>query len=209
LYRLTWASSATENGVVNMRKGAGWLLGMSIGVSVIGCETVPPGEAAASKTCGVRYVEILDRDFLELEGGDWRYTQHAGERSFTLSSSQGELEITRISGQPWMIFRQSIPIDVKTGQTLIYSAELKGDIAVEPALHAFEHVAGLLLQPGAASSSAVLAEHVPNQGVWDWQPVSIQRKALMDSESVAVGFVHQAGGTLWARNPKLAIMDCQ
>ena len=92
--------------------------------------------------------------------------------------------------------------------TWVFSAELKGQVETEPVLHGFEHVAGLFLQPATSPMSAKMAAHEPNQGVWDWQRIEVTAPVLPGSKVVQAGFVHQAGGSLWARNPSLVLMEC-
>ena len=139
-------------------------------------------------------------------GRSWRMVQHTGERSFDISVDAGTLKIERIAREPWMLYRQTVEAAKLSGVRLRYSAELKGDAPGEPMLHGFEHVAGLYIKAGR--EPARLADHQPNVDQWDWQAVTIEEQIPAGVTSVRVGFVHQAGGTLWARNPSLVIVDC-
>lgn len=136
----------------------------------------------------------------------WRQAQHTGERSFDVTAEDGTLQMERIATEPWMLYRQTVQSAALSGATVRYSAELKGDAPGEPMLHGFDHVAGLYIKAGRAP--ARLADHTPNVGQWDWQVVTIEEKIPEGVTSTRVGFVHQAGGTLWARNPSLVIVDC-
>ena len=140
--------------------------------------------------------------------GDWIYTQHAGEKSFGVRIDQGVLKIVRIGPEPWMVYRQRVPLSSTPAQRLRFSAELKGEILFTPPDHTWEHVAGLYLQL-RPSAYASVAEHLPNQGVWEWQEVAIEIDVPIYTTHAFVGFTHQGGGTLWARNPSLVLLDCQ
>ena len=162
-----------------------------------------PGECKESDNL------LLDTTF-ELSGEAtrvWRYSQHTGERSFVYAAEDGELELTRISGQPWMILKQRLSNSELSGARIRFSAELKGDLPAEPKIHAFEHKAGLYLRLGRGR--AELADHDYNVGSFDWQRIELDRQLPSSLSRLEAGFVHQAGGTLWARNPKLVIVTCE
>ena len=155
---------------------------------------------------------LADVEFQGLDDGTWSYIQHAGERSFAVTSASGELRLTRIGTQPWMLLLQEIALpegSSKTNRTLVLSADLKGMIEAEPALHAFDHNAGLFLQPASSPMSAKSAEHTPNRGVWDWQRVVVESPVSKGRTTIKAGFIHKAGGSLWARNPSLVLMKCE
>ena len=139
-------------------------------------------------------------------GRGWRMAQHTGELSFDVSVEEGVLRMERIGEEPWMLYRSTLQSAELGGATIRYSAELKGDAPGEPRLHGFDHIAGLYVKVGRVR--AQLADHEPNVGQWDWQYVTIEEQIPAGVDSVRVGFVHQAGGTLWARNPSLVIVDC-
>ena len=136
----------------------------------------------------------------------WRMAQHTGELSFSMESTDGMLEIRRIATQPWMLLRQNVDDARLSGATIRYTADLKGDLPSEPRLHGFDHIGGLYLKIGR--DSALLAEHEPNADQWDWQTFSYEEQVPLGETSLRAGFIHQSGGTLWARNPSLVILDC-
>ena len=174
-------------------------------------ESTAVDRSAAKADCLVSQNLLADLRFVELNESVWAYSQHAGDRSFSVTSAQGELAITRTGVEPWMLLKQKVAVPEITpdlSAKWIFSAELKGQVETEPVLHGFEHVAGLFLQPAASPMSAKMAEHAPNQGVWDWQRVEVMAPVLPSSKFVQAGFAHQAGGTLWARNPSLVLMEC-
>ena len=141
--------------------------------------------------------------------GDWIYTQHAGEPSFTVSNENAELEMTRIAGEPWMMFRQKVSLPPGNEGTLRLSADLKGAVQTEPLVHGLPHVSGLYLQAGSRGDQANSANHQPNSGSWDWKRISVTVPRAPGSTYAWAGFIHQGGGSLWARNPSLVLIDCQ
>ena len=174
-------------------------------------ESTAVDRSATKADCMVSQNLLVDLRFVELNESVWAYTQHSGDRSFSVSSEQGDLAITRTGVEPWMLLKQKVAVPESNPDligTWVFSAELKGQVETEPVLHAFEHVAGLFLQPAASPMSAKMADHAPNQGVWDWQRIEVTAPVLPGSKVVQAGFVHQAGGSLWARNPSLVLMEC-
>ena len=152
---------------------------------------------------------LKNTDFSAIDGGGWVADLHGGVPSFNVSSSMGVLQLERIGPEPWMTYRQWADIEGRNTGKLIFTAELKGDLQSQPKLHAFKHVAGLWLQPGGSVRSALVAEHEPNDGVWDWQTVSMEADVVPNSSKAVAGFIHQTGGTLWVRNPRLVWSDCE
>ena len=143
------------------------------------------------------------------ESSDWIYTQHAGETSFRVTGDESVLEITRIAGEPWVIYQQKVDLPPGNAGVLLFSADLRGAIETEPPIHGFEHVAGLYLQSGNRADLASIADHQPNKGDWDWQRISVRVPRIFGSTYAWAGFVHQGGGgSLWARNPSLVLMEC-
>ena len=174
-------------------------------------ESTAVHRSAARADCVVSDNLLADLAFEEIDKGGWAYSQHTGDRSFRVSSEQGELAITRTGVEPWMLLKQKVALPQTNPEligTWVFSAELKGQVDTDPVLHGFEHVAGLLLQPATSPMSAKMADHAPNQGVWDWQRIEVTAPVLPGSKVVQAGFVHQAGGSLWARNPSLVLMEC-
>lgn len=174
-------------------------------------ESTAVDRSAAGADCVVSDNLLADLAFEEIDKGGWAYSQHSGDRSFRVSSEQGELAITRTGVEPWMLLKQKVALPQTNPEligTWVFSAELKGQVETDPVLHGFEHVAGLLLQPATSPMSAKVAEHEPNQGAWDWQRIEVTAPVLPGHKVVQAGFVHQAGGSLWARNPSLVLMEC-
>ena len=184
---------------------------------LFGCATgSPPSDPSAAaesaldnRRCTPSENLLVDTGFTR--EGDyaraWRMAQHTGELSFSTEADEGVLEIRRISLEPWMLLRQTVKDSRLSGATILYSAELKGDLPSEPKLHGFDHIGGLYLKVGR--DKAQLAEHEPNAERWDWQTFSYEQEIPEGITSLKAGFVHQSGGVLWAKNPSLVILDCQ
>ena len=184
---------------------------------LFGCATgSPPSDPSAAsergldnRRCTASENLLVDTDFTR--EGDyaraWRMAQHTGELSFSAEANEGVLEIRRISLEPWMLLRQTVKDSRLSGATIVFTAELKGDLPSEPKLHGFDHIGGLYLRVGR--EKAQLAEHEPNAEQWDWQTFSYEQEIPEGITSLKAGFVHQSGGVLWAKNPSLVILDCQ
>ena len=128
---------------------------------------------------------------------------------FSVAVQAGELEMTRIGVEPWMVIQQRVSLSGRKGGILRFSADLRGAVTTEPLIHAFPHIAGLYLQSGARASEANAADHYPNYGEWDWQSFEVSVPRGPADTYALVGFSHQGGGSLWARNPSLVLVDCQ
>ena len=170
---------------------------------------VPGTSAAKPESCGGNKNLFEDHSFTRIHEGDglWVYTQHTGNPSFDLLVSDGELEIRRIDQEPWMILAQSVTDASFGGATVRFSVELKGNAPAQPRIHGFSHVAGLYLKMGHRRD-VILADHNPNSGTWDWQAVTLEKAIPEGITNISVGFVHQSGGSIWARNPILEFADC-
>lgn len=170
-------------------------------------EDAPVNSTQTGVSCSESQNLLVDTRFQNLGQGSWAYVQHSGPQSFSFTSEQGELELARTGDEPWMLLTQQVALpalDPDKRHTLVLSAELKGDVPTEPELHGFEHKAGLFMRSGAPS----MAEHEPNNGVWDWQRIDVSEAVLSGKTRVQAGFLHQGGGTLWARDPSLKLVAC-
>ena len=178
-------------------------------ISILGGCSVAPTEEVAHQTCRESENWLSDTTFTRLETNEdpWFYNQHAGERSFLFTSEAGTLTLQRTGDEPWMILRQTVMSDKFAGATVRFSAQLKGDVATQPLLHGFEHKAGLYFNVGQRRDP-ILADHFPNSGEWEWQPVSVSRVIPESEHEIQVGFLHQGGGTMWVKEPKLVIDSC-
>lgn len=202
---------------MNQHCRMGVVLGLVIGITqILGCanssQEMTGGKSAFNEAdtnqCVTTGNLLQDTDFSDRDGAVWIAAQHTGAPSFSVTSAQGVLQLERTGPEPWMTYLQWADIEGGENGKLILAAELKGDLRSEHALHAFKHVGGLWLQPGSSVRSALIAEHEPNDGVWDWQTVSVEADVVPGSKTAVAGFVHQAAGTLWVRNPTLIWTDC-
>lgn len=179
-----------------------------------GCSPSPtnPGSppSALKESDGCLGAENLLEDVELTLAGDrdqrWELSQHTGPLSFELFSSDGELSIARIGSEPWMLLKQTVQDPRLAGSTLIYSVELKGEGL--SGNFGFEPKAGLYTRIGTGGR-AKLAPQSPNTGDWDWQPFTEQIELPAAVDRVQVGFVHQTGGSLGARNPRLSLYACE
>lgn len=190
-----------------------WLSVMSAVLLQFGCASAPPENNNAAKLsaqeCEGFEALLVDSVFETLlqEGGVWRYRQHAGETSFSLSANDAQLDFERTGGEPWAIVRQTITDSRLSGRVVRYSAELKGDISDE-VRHGFGAKSGLFLRLGPRPD-ANMADHEPNVGQWDWQRVTVEARVPEVFDYVEVGFIYQGGeGMLSARAPKIELAEC-
>lgn len=174
----------------------------SAGGAAINDSPSPAGECTTSENL------LKNPDFKVSEQQHWLYSQHAGETSFNTQVDDGVLEMFRTGPEPWMIYRQRVPLSVDSPAKLRLTAELKGQVSFDPPEHEWEHHAGLFMQLKPSSKSSV-ADHTPNRGVWDWQEVAVELDVPRHSTHAFVGFTHQGGGSLWARNPSLVLIVCE
>lgn len=151
---------------------------------------------------------LQDADFaLEAENRraqHWTGLQHAGERSFNASISNGELTITKFATQPWYLFRQRLKGEDLAGKKMVFSAELKLDIHAPATPHGFKVGGGLNLVARSERGKIVLhsiLNHEPILGTHDWHQARVTVQLPADTTMVEVGFLHQADGTLQVRKP--------
>ena len=152
---------------------------------------------------------ITDPAFITINdaSSQWRYRQHTGKKSFSLTTEEGVLTIKRVGPEPWAIFRQTIEDERLKGATIRFTADLQGDVSSD-VTHFFGAKAGLFLQV-AKYPDAYMGDQDPSNGQWDWQTFSVTQTIPEEVSVVHVGFIHQAGeGVIEARNPSLVLVDC-
>jgi len=210
----TWFSGLYSNALTVVRATGVMMMAGAIGacaggqVETGGDAVVSENQANGARGCTQSENLLLDTEFSETRGGVWTFRQHTGEISFSVEREDGGILINKFGKEPWMLYTQSVAFPVSGDATLRFSAELKGQIEYEPPLHGFDHIAGLFLQPGKSRSASRVATHQPNRGQWDWQTMTIEAALLPGATSAQAGFVHQGGGSLWARNPSLVVIQC-
>ena len=188
------------------------LMGL-IFVNVLGCANVSEEgatlEPLSSEECETFSSLLIDPEFQTWRdtGSAWRYKQHTGAQSFDVTLDEAELAITRIGTEPWAIYTQKVTDSRLSGRIVRYSAEIKGDVALETT-HGFPSKAGLFLRVGPRPD-AVMADHEPNVGEWGWQRITVERAVPEIFDYIEVGFIYQAGeGTLMARAPRISLAEC-
>ena len=155
---------------------------------------------------------LMQTNFAQVEGQRyaWRSSQHSSKSSFQLAVTDGVLAITQAASEPWFVFKQSVDVTNLGGKYLQFSAEMRGNIEVDPKLHGFEHKAGLYFRVTTSDRErqSFSGDQKPNTGDWDWQPFASIIEAPLNILKLEVGFFHQAGGVLYAKNPSLVILEC-
>jgi hypothetical protein len=147
----------------------------------------------------------------------WRLSQHAGPRSYEWAVDEGVLSVTRIGPEPWGQATQSIPAADLVGRTLVFSAELSGNLAADSAETVERTGIGVrvrgtspdvpaMLGPSAIQLSATGAPALP-PGKLDWSEQRVEFRVPEGAEEVEVAIRLGTGGTLRARNPRLLLQD--
>ena len=97
----------------------------------------PPGSLDPTKanglSCGASPELITDPSFTTINatGSQWRYSQHAGDRSFTVDAREGTITLKTIGSEPWAMFRQTITDERLDGANIRYTSDLRGDVSSE------------------------------------------------------------------------------
>lgn len=140
-----------------------------------------------------------------LHSGAWRYSQHAGDKSFEYSARDGVLTFEKVGSESWGLLTQRVDTEELDGKRVEYSAELKLDLDDPIEAHGFGYGGGLSLL--AKTNNRVVLDssldHEPHMGVHDWQEVRVVIDLPKGISSLRVGFLHQAGGKYQVRNPSL------
>ena len=144
----------------------------------------------------------------------WSSSEHAAGQSFKYSVSNGELLIEKTGIEPWFIMTQILSREDIPGRKVVFSAEIKLDMQPPAIPHGFKQGGGLTINAMANGKPVVrsLMEHEPHMGTTDWQPVQVVVDLPKRIESVRLGFIHQADGSISIRKPSLqrvAKGDCE
>mgnify|MGYP001818286326 CR=1 FL=1 len=143
---------------------------------------------------------------------EWLSSEHAAGQTFEYSASDGILKIFKTGGEPWFLLTQSPDPATLGGKRITFGAELKLDLQ-KPTDHAFTPGGGLALlarKGGKVVINSTL-DHEPRLGTTEWLPMSITVKIPPGTDTLRVGFLHQAEGTLRVRKPFLKLAakeDC-
>ena len=138
----------------------------------------------------------------------WRYSQHAGDRSFRYGAKQGTLSFEKTGSEPWALLAQSIDAKRTRGKRIEFSAELKLDLKEPVTTRGFGYGAGLslLVKHNNRLRLSSSFDHEPHMGEHDWQTARVVADIPKGSTFLRAGFVHQAGGSFQVRNPQLRIV---
>ena len=164
-------------------------------VNVLGCANVSEDgstvERLSSEECEAFASLLIDPEFQTWRGtvSPWRYKQHTGAQSFDVALEGNELAFSRIGDEPWMTFTQKVTDSRLAGRVVRYSAETKGDVAFATT-PGFPSKAGLFLKVGPRPD-AVMADHDPNVGEWEWQRITVERAVPEIFDYIEVGFIYR------------------
>ena len=155
---------------------------------------------------------LKQADFAQVAGElyAWRSRQHSSQPSFELAIEEDVLTITQAGSEPWFVFKQTVDKARVAGKRVMISADMRGDIKTEPKVHGFEYKAGLYYRVVTSDreSQSFSGDQQPNIGEWDWRNFEVELEMPQNLRSFEVGFFHQAGGVLYAKNPSLVILEC-
>ena len=183
-------------------------------LSAQGMPKVSTGVASADSGSECQRSENLlkQADFSQVAGERyaWRSMQHSSQPSFVLAIEEDVLTITQAGSEPWFVFKQAVDTAQVAGKRVMLSADMRGDIKTEPRTHGFEYKAGLYYRVVTSdrSSQSFSGDQQPNIGEWDWRSFEVEVQVPQNLRSLEIGFFHQAGGVLYAKNPSLVILEC-
>ncbi len=139
----------------------------------------------------------------------WGTLQHAGEKSFEYTIENDELTIKKIGTQPWGIFRQRLRTSDLDGARMAFTAELKMDLGPDGSL--MRPIGGGLNLIARSGNNKILLRsklnHEPRLGKTDWLPVRVIVDIPETTETIELGFLHQASGVLQVRKPSFHRVD--
>ena len=138
----------------------------------------------------------------------WRYSQHAGEKSFIYSAQNGILRFEKTGDEPWALLTQNADTESTKGQRIEYSAELKLDLKDPRTTHGFGYGAGLSLM-AKKNNRVILSsslDHEPHMGIHGWHTARVIADLPKGTTYLRLGFLHQAGGSFQIRNPSLRLV---
>ncbi|QFU74307.1 hypothetical protein EY643_00835 [Halioglobus maricola] len=139
----------------------------------------------------------------------WSASGHANSEAFSYSANDGTLEITQVGSEPWFLLSQSPDMAALAGKTIEYTAELKLDLTESTHPHKFKLGGGLALLGKKYNKNVLRAHfpHEPHMGTHDWFTARVVAEIPPRTDFLRVSIMHQAGGSLQARNPSLRIVE--
>lgn len=141
----------------------------------------------------------------------WEMLEHSRGKSFTFTAdSQGarsapsSLRIHRYGDEDWGLLRQMVPVRPEWRGR---KARLSGYLRSEGA----DHFGGALIVQARGAGDAVLTwDHMPERrvfGTTPWAPFRVEVKVPPAAQQLLVGVMLEGGGTLWADDVLLEIVD--
>lgn len=140
----------------------------------------------------------------------WVGSQHAGEKSYDVESGDGGLTIIKTGTQPWYYLRQNLAAKEIAGKKLALTVELKLNLQQSRRATVGGGVKIVARSSGLQGRKLLLRstfDHQPRNGKTDWFPVQVVVQLPGETDTVEVGFLHQADGTLQVRNPSFQLVD--
>jgi hypothetical protein len=157
---------------------------------------------------------LRDSEFATVGGNGgprvWSGKRHAKSGSFETRAEDGILTIAKIGPEPWFYYTQKVKTAELGGKTVRYTAQLKLDTTEPVPPHSFNYESGLYLTAdnlGRRTIFRSLAEQTPRFGQSDWFEASLEFQLPDSAATLAVGFLHQAGGSFQVERPTLVIVN--
>lgn len=149
----------------------------------------------------------------------WLINQHAGDKTYIVETKpDGVLEINNFGKQYWMSLIQRFPAEQLVGQEIEFSVEIKLNLDPSDWLATLEPGGGLNIvvrgtEPGGHNRKALLYRSVmpnePRHGQVDWHRISHQFTIPEGANLLELGFLHQAHGEMWLRDPQVKLVNPQ
>lgn len=147
----------------------------------------------------------------------WLIHQHAGDKTYIVETKpDGVLEINNFGKQYWMSLIQRYPAEELVGHEVEFSVDIKLNLDPTDWLTTLEPGGGLNIvvrgtKDGGHNRKALLYRSVmpnePRHGQVDWRRISHRFSIPEGANLLEVGFLHQAHGEMWLRNPELTLID--
>ncbi|AQA17165.1 hypothetical protein BST95_01955 [Halioglobus japonicus] len=156
---------------------------------------------------------LEDPGFNQLTGArrdrKWFASAHANSKAFTYAADNGTLTITQVGSEPWFLLSQLPDTDKLGGKKIEFTAELKLDLTESNHKHNFKTGGGLAVLAKKNNKIVLRSQlpHDPHMGTHDWFTARIVAKLPPRTNMLRLSFLHQAGGSMQARNPSLRIVD--
>lgn len=147
----------------------------------------------------------------------WLINQHGGDKTYEVMSREGTIRINNFGMQYWMRLSQRYPAHELVGKTFRFSADIKMDLNPEGWIQTLTPGGGLTvvvkgLKPGHHNPKSVLLSvsmpNEPRHGKIDWRRLNYEFTVPEGARTLELGFLHQAHGEMWIKNPELVEVGC-